>query len=89
MGPLIPLFWTSDDICPGFQSQSGFSYFRALLQLCATESSDSPLVQYLLTSWHLNFRFSVPKIENLTSTIWKGINFGFFSEFVNVSGPKS
>ena len=21
MGPLIPLFWTSGDICPGFQSQ--------------------------------------------------------------------
>ena len=24
MGPLIPLFWTSGDICPGFQSQGGF-----------------------------------------------------------------
>ena len=23
MGPLIPLFWTSGDICPGFQSQGG------------------------------------------------------------------
>ena len=21
MGPLIPLFWTSGDVCPGFQSQ--------------------------------------------------------------------
>ena len=59
------------------------SLTSVLCCLCATESSDSPLVQYLLTSWHLNFRFSVPKIENLTSTIWKGINFGFFSEFVN------
>ena len=23
MGPLTPLFWTSGDVCPGFQSQSG------------------------------------------------------------------
>ena len=22
-GPLVPLFWTSGDICPGFQSQGG------------------------------------------------------------------
>ena len=24
MGPLIPLFWTSGDVCPGFQSKGGF-----------------------------------------------------------------
>ena len=24
MGPLIPLFWTSGDIYPGFQSQGGY-----------------------------------------------------------------
>ena len=24
MGPLIPLFWTSGDVYPGFQSQGGF-----------------------------------------------------------------
>ena len=23
MGPLKPLFWTSGDVCPGFQSQGG------------------------------------------------------------------
>ena len=23
VGPLIPLFWTSDDVSPGFQSQGG------------------------------------------------------------------
>ena len=23
MGPLIPLFWTSGDVCPGFRSQGG------------------------------------------------------------------
>ena len=30
MGPLIPLFWTSGDICPGFQSQ-GESLFACFL----------------------------------------------------------
>ena len=25
MGPLIPLFWTSDDVSPGFQSQGALS----------------------------------------------------------------
>ena len=24
MGPLIPLFWTSGGVCPGFQSEGGF-----------------------------------------------------------------
>ena len=23
MGPLIPLFWTSGDVCPGFQNEGG------------------------------------------------------------------
>ena len=31
MGPLIPLFWTSGDICPVFQSHGGFSHLRAYL----------------------------------------------------------
>ena len=26
VGPLVPLFWTSDDICSGFQSQNGHPY---------------------------------------------------------------
>ena len=30
-GPLIPLFWTSGHVCPGFQSQGGFSHLCALL----------------------------------------------------------
>ena len=30
-GPLIPLFWTSGDVCPGFQSQGGFPHLRASL----------------------------------------------------------
>ena len=29
VGPLIPLFWTSGDVCPGFQSQGGFPHLRA------------------------------------------------------------
>ena len=29
MGLLIPLFWTSGDICPGFQSQGGFPHLCA------------------------------------------------------------
>ena len=48
VGPLIPLFWISGDICPHFQSQGG-SLTRVLCRLCATDSSDSPLVQHLLT----------------------------------------
>ena len=28
-GSLIPLFWTSGDVCPGFQSQCGSSHFHA------------------------------------------------------------
>ena len=27
VGPLIPLFWISGDICPGFQSQAIFFFF--------------------------------------------------------------
>ena len=50
VGPLIPLFWTSGDIYPGFQSQVG-SLACMLPCLCTTDSWDSPLVQHLLTSW--------------------------------------
>ena len=28
---LIPLFWTSGDVCPGFQSQGGYPYLLASL----------------------------------------------------------
>ena len=44
------LFWTSDDINPGFQSQ-GASLVCALAHLCAMDSSESLLVQHLLASW--------------------------------------
>ena len=50
MGPLIPLFWTSGDVSPGFQTQGG-SLTCVLCRLHAMNSSDSPLVWYLLTVW--------------------------------------
>ena len=34
VGPLIPLFWTSGDICPGFQRQSGSPYLHASSPVC-------------------------------------------------------
>ena len=49
VGPLIPLYWTSGDVCPGFQSQD-VSIACMLSHLHAMDSSDSPLVQPLLTS---------------------------------------
>ena len=48
VGP--PIFWTSGEFCPGFQSQSG-SLACMLRRLRAGDSTDSPLVQHLLTSW--------------------------------------
>ena len=40
VGPLIPLFWTSGDVCPGFQSQGG-SLVCMLPCLHTTDASDS------------------------------------------------
>ena len=50
VGLLIPLFWTSGDIWPGFQSQGG-CLICMFPRLHPMDSSDSPLVQHLLTSW--------------------------------------
>ena len=36
-GPLIPLFWTSGDVFPGFQSQGG-SLASVLCRMCAMNS---------------------------------------------------
>ena len=49
-GLLIPPFWTSGDVCPEFQNQGG-SLACLLYHLHAMDSTDSPLVQHLLTSW--------------------------------------
>ena len=32
--PLIPLFWTPGDVCPGFQSQGGSSSLHASSSAC-------------------------------------------------------
>ena len=49
MGPLIPLFWTYGDVCPGFQSQARFlTCVRCHRR--AVDSSGSPPVPHLLTS---------------------------------------
>ena len=32
--PRIPLFWTSNDICPGFQNQDGSPCLHASLPVC-------------------------------------------------------
>ena len=45
---LIPLFWTSGEVCPGVQSQAG-SFAWMFSCLCTTDSSDTPLVRHLLT----------------------------------------
>ena len=46
MGPLIPLFSTSGDVCPGFQSQGGpLAYFLACVILREVTFSD---VSFLL-----------------------------------------
>ena len=45
VGPLIPLFWTSGDICPGFQSQVGvactLSSLLAILRFTSEYGSPS------------------------------------------------
>ena len=40
MWPLIPLFWTSGDVCPGFQSQGGFP------QLCASSPAHNIFLRF-------------------------------------------
>ena len=34
VGPVIPLFWTSGDVCPGFQNQGGSPLLRASSSAC-------------------------------------------------------
>ena len=50
---LIPLLWTSGDVCPRFQSQGG-SLACILHHLHAMVFSDSPLVQHLLLAFRLS-----------------------------------
>ena len=74
MGPLISLFWTSGDVCPGFQSQARFlTCVRCHRR--AVDSSDSPLVPNLLTSsrnpLHLYVFIHVLTIIFLNTSIFK------------------
>ena len=48
--PLMTLVWSSGDVSLGFQSCGGY-LSCVLCCLCAMDTSDSPLVQHLLTSW--------------------------------------
>ena len=48
--PLIPLFWTSGDISPGFQSQSGQSHSHLVEVHMSHVPVDSPLVWFQPTS---------------------------------------
>ena len=50
LGPLVPLLWTSGDVCPGFQIQDGF-LICMLHCLHTTAYSDSPMVWHLRISW--------------------------------------
>ena len=43
VGPLTPVFWTSSDVCPGFQNKGG-CLACMLPHLCTINFSDSPLV---------------------------------------------
>ena len=58
MGQLIPLFCTSGDICPRFQRKGG-SIVWMLCCLHAMDSTNSPLVQSLLTSWWSAWQLSL------------------------------
>ena len=49
VGPSIPMFWTSGDVCFRFQSQSGSLAF-VLCYLCPMDSSDLLLMWNLLAS---------------------------------------
>ena len=68
MGPLIPLLWTSGDVCPGSQSQDG-SLACMLCHLCTTHSPNSPPVQHLLNSWRPTWHLSLfdPRICTVQS----------------------
>ena len=51
VGPPIPMFLTSDDICSGFQSQSGQPYLHLAKVYMLHVPWHSPLVWHLPTCW--------------------------------------
>ena len=74
VGPLLYLFWTSGDVCLGFQARVD-PHACMLHRLHATESSDSPLVWHLLTSWQPAWRQSRSnQLENFDPLFHMGEN---------------
>ena len=55
VGPLIPLLWTSGDICPRFESQGGSLNFVPC-HLREMDFLDSLLLQHLPSSWQPPWR---------------------------------
>ena len=52
MEPLISLFWTSGDVCPGSESQSGFPYFisDSLADLSVACLAAEPFPMHILSN---------------------------------------
>ena len=83
MGPRIPLFWTSGDICPGFQSQVGsllcafslcvilrFTSVAILADCIEVSMADEPF-----WSMYLCFFLFVTKVlENKSQLGWKRLS---------------
>ena len=91
VGPLIPLFWTSGVICPGFQSQGRFLACM-LCHLHATVSSDSPLAWHLLISWQPAWQLSYSDPHTCKQKL-VGLKSGSLSElrvfFLNFLFPRT
>ena len=51
LGPLVPLFWTSGDVCSGYQSQSGqpYSHLAEVYMICSRRfiSGATPFPVYM------------------------------------------
>ena len=65
--PLVPLIWTSGEVCLGSQSQ-GTSLPCMLHHLHAMDSSNSPLVLHLLTSWQQAWQLSLFDLRTCAHT---------------------
>ena len=51
VGPLMPLFWTFGDICPGFQSQGGSPHLHVLFACTQQNTRIDLWCNILLTPW--------------------------------------
>ena len=52
LGPLVPLFWISDDVSSGFQSQSGlpYSHCGGKHNICSLRSTSGATLANLLAA---------------------------------------